>query len=576
MVAEERHDGPALDEKSDAWLVGRARELVAIAHSGRRSDNTRYIAELDRLLTEAQRRGEPRMLAQLLRSAVILRVLTPERADEAEPLLDEMLAHTRKHGLVLLQADAHALRGSRLLLGGAEDAALTELAVALAILDEDLTPDVLIGQRNWDLIMGATLTDIGQVLTQLGVYEVADYVLTQAHRRVRQSAGPHVIAVHLINRTQMLIGWGLRLERAGEHDYAAERFATAASVAVAVEAPFKQSLFPRDPDLSAAEQVHEVGAAHALAAPSEAHLERLTRLVRSAPYPREVMITSIALARCLEHEGRTEEAIAVLGDARAKVDTASEPTLRLCLVREYARLSGPEGGRRTMSALERYTHELEAQLWGMRESRIAALNTRREHERLARKHDATTKQALQDPLTGLPNRRALDERLDSLAADPKNHPLAIALVDLDGFKEVNDRGSHADGDDVLRVMASTLRDTLRGSDMVGRYGGDEFIVLLPGAPLSAAEAALRRAVKAVDNLPEDLSRSVTLSVGVVSLRAGEPAARAVARADAAMYQAKRNGGNDVAAISGQVDLPPQAITAPGPPTNPVWVLPETS
>ncbi|NRN70903.1 Diguanylate cyclase YdeH [Kibdelosporangium sp. 4NS15] len=513
------------------------------------------------------------MVAQLLRSAVAIRLVTNGEQSTAQPYLDEMMAHTRRHGLLVLEADTHALKGRFMLMLGAEDTALTEAAIALAMLDDDLPLDTTLNRRTWNMMLASTLMDIGLVLTQLGVYEEADQVMNRASRYIRDSPVPHQISVHLINRIRMLVGWGLRLERVDQSRIAREKFETAAAIAEAVEGPFRESLFPRQADKSAAEQVPVVAAALALANPSSAHVERLFEIKPTAKYARELIITAIALARCLEQTGLVHEAVDVLAESRrALEDDPSEPTLRLCLIREFARLSGPNGGERTLSALESYAQELETQLWEMRESRIATLNTRREHERLTRKHGETERKAMQDPLTGLPNRRALDERLEALSASADNHPMALALVDLDGFKEVNDQYSHADGDDVLRVVASTVRDALRGGDMVARYGGDEFVVLLPGAPLHAAEAALNRAVKAVSKLPHDLSHGVTLSVGVVALRQNETAARALARADAAMYEAKRSGGNGVAAVTMSTETAQSGRLV----DDPAWALPEAT
>lgn len=548
MTGEASADEHALAEMSDAWLLGRATELIAVIQASSPERQPSFVARFDELLTEARRRGEPRVLCALLRASAVARIVTPSMVGVADPLLDELLAHTRRHGLLVLEADAHALRGMRALLADAEDTALTEVAQALAMLDEEPEPDVLFEARDWYRALSNALVDVALVLTHLGMYEDADPVLARAHRAIRDAGGPHEIVVQLINRVKLLVSWGLRLERVGERERAAERFATAAAISNAAAAPYAESLFPHDSERSVTEQVPELAAAISLHEPSPEHIPRLRGLLQGTVQPRYLIVMAIALGRCLEEAGQAAAALTVLIDTRDRlVSDNTEQTLRLSLLREYARLCGQESDERTAHALQMYCSELEYELWARRSSQISALSARREHERLSREHGAITRQAMQDPLTGLPNRRALDERLAALAASTSSQPLSIALIDLDGFKGVNDRSSHADGDDVLRIVASTLRDALRGDDLVTRYGGDEFVALLPGASLDPATAALGRAVDTVADLPDGLSKGVTLSVGVVTMLAHETTSAALARADAAMYVAKHQGGNRVAA-----------------------------
>ncbi|TVT09391.1 GGDEF domain-containing protein [Amycolatopsis bartoniae] len=559
---------------SDAWLVGRSRELIAAVQHTDREEQLDIVRTVDELLDETQRRGEPVLVAQLLRAASLARLVTRGLAGESEPLLDEMLAHTRRHGLSLYRADAHALRGRRLVLAGQEDAALTEIARALAILDDSDRPDVQTPRREWAKTRSSAFIDCWLVLNQLGVYEAAEDVIARAHQAVRETAGPHEITLQLMNRVKMLLGWALRLERVDRHREAATKFETAASMAVAVEAPFAESLFPRRLGVPAVEQVGVLAAALALADPAAGHIDRLQRLLVEPGYPHEQVIVAIALARCLDIAGRRDEALKALQSTRLGLEEDnSQPSMRLNLIRELARLDFEENGEREkLASFVEYATALEMELWSLRESQIATLNTRREHERLSAQHGAVSQQALQDPLTGLPNRRALDEHLRTLSQSTTAQPLAVALIDLDGFKGVNDEHSHAEGDDVLRVVASTLRDALRGDDIVARYGGDEFVALLPGAPVSAAKQALMRAVNAVSSLPHHLSHGVTLSVGLVSLRPQERADQVLSRADAAMYQAKRGGGDQVAtanAVPGETsaawaeaDPPPAAEELP--------------
>lgn len=557
---------------SDAWLVGRGRELIAAVQRQPHEQQLEIVAIMDELLEETLRRGEPTLVAQLLRASAFARLVTRGLAAEAEPRLDEMLAHTRRHGLSLLRADAHALRGRRLVLAAQEDAALTEIARALAILDDSTIPDRQIGVRNWNRMLSNALLDCWIVLNQLGVYEAAEEVLGRAHQAIRESASPHEITLQLLNRVRLMLGWGLRLERIEQYDEASEKFRTAASMAVAAEGPFAESLFPRKAGVAAVDQVGVLASALALHNPSEDHVARLRELNSGQQFPHEQEIVAIALARCLDRSDRRDEALQVLRDVRAAMtEDLSQPSMRLNVARELARLDTardfPSGSSQSMID---YATTLEAEMWTLRESQIATLNARREHERLSAEHGAITQQALQDPLTGLPNRRALDERLRTLASSADAQPLAVGLVDLDGFKGVNDKQSHAEGDNVLRVVASTLRDALRGDDVVARYGGDEFVVLLPGAPASAAKMALGRAVNSVAHLPHHLSHGVTLSIGLVSLRPQERAEQVLARADAAMYQAKRGGGNQVASANSMATDAGAGWPDGTSPTDPAW------
>lgn len=167
-------------------------------------------------------------------------------------------------------------------------------------------------------------------------------------------------------------------------------------------------------------------------------------------------------------------------------------------------------------------------------------------ENLERKaHEAAT-----DALTGLANRRSLDQLLDAwLLRPPTQQGLAVLMLDIDHFKSVNDRYGHAVGDATLKAFAERVRAQLRASDQCARYGGEEFAVLLPGAsPEKALEVAERlRAAVAARPLVEQPRVDNTVSVGVAWVAAGDGAKELLQRADAALYEAKRGGRNRVVA-----------------------------
>ncbi len=157
--------------------------------------------------------------------------------------------------------------------------------------------------------------------------------------------------------------------------------------------------------------------------------------------------------------------------------------------------------------------------------------------------------ATTDPVTGVKNRTAMEEALkrDLGLAGRQDTPLSVILFDIDHFKQVNDRFGHNLGDQVLRAVANCAAETIRDSDIVFRYGGEEFMILLTGTGLNGAAYLAERVRKAVETLETGLpdDHHLTISLGVVTTQENEHASSLIERADQALYQAKRNGRNQV-------------------------------
>lgn len=153
-----------------------------------------------------------------------------------------------------------------------------------------------------------------------------------------------------------------------------------------------------------------------------------------------------------------------------------------------------------------------------------------------------------DALTGLANRRPFEEMLEQCVAMAQRYgyPFAMLMLDLDHFKQVNDRFGHAEGDRVLQQCANVLRSSRRSEDLPARLGGEEFVLLLPGSDLDGARQLaemIRLATRERVFLPD--GSEMTVSIGVVEYREGESSEDFVQRADEALYQAKRTGRDRV-------------------------------
>jgi diguanylate cyclase len=158
--------------------------------------------------------------------------------------------------------------------------------------------------------------------------------------------------------------------------------------------------------------------------------------------------------------------------------------------------------------------------------------------------------ALIDPLTGLPNRAAWSERLEHEIKQWQQHgnTLSLAMLDLDHFKRINDNYGHLAGDKVLKIIATVLRKRLRGSDFIARFGGEEFVLLLPATPPAVGAKLLETLRAAIEACPFHFKGervTITISMGLATFRAGEHSDLVLKRADQALYRAKNAGRNRV-------------------------------
>lgn len=180
----------------------------------------------------------------------------------------------------------------------------------------------------------------------------------------------------------------------------------------------------------------------------------------------------------------------------------------------------------------------------------AALRLRAVQDELRRRNAELERMSRTDSLTAIYNRRHMDELLHKMLSAARRHDqsLAVVMIDIDHFKQVNDTKGHAAGDRVLQVVAQRLTSVLRAEDELGRWGGEEFITLLPVTDLGGATTVAERMRRAVASEPVSLGNhgtlSVTVSLGCAASVEGDPEAL-VRQADDCLYAAKNAGRNRV-------------------------------
>jgi diguanylate cyclase len=248
--------------------------------------------------------------------------------------------------------------------------------------------------------------------------------------------------------------------------------------------------------------------------------------------------------------GEIEQVMSMIETA---IGTSSDFTLSLAGAQQEIIGSGDRDQLRfIVETLVRATKEVEDANQTLQKRLV---DSREEINVLQENLEVVRTESLTDPLTTLANRKFYEDSIKQFIedADKNEAPLSVILADIDHFKKFNDTYGHLTGDQVLRLVAITLKQNIKGQDVAARYGGEEFVMLLPRTALMAAVTVadnVRRAVMGKElmrrSTGETLGR-VTISLGVANWRKGDTLASLLERADACLYAAKHGGRNCVVA-----------------------------
>jgi diguanylate cyclase (GGDEF)-like protein len=408
-----------------------------------------------------------------------------------------------------------------------------------AVLRDLVDAEVALAQGVEDAVVAENAhTALGLGFSQLRLYELALPHYEAAYAVSAQDGrGDGAQAMWQSNIAILHLNWALELYRvrqpaeAEQHSrMAGQHAAVAAEQASGPDAERWRNYAWLLGGCAAADGPDPAGAAQSI--------ERHAAALNEFDMRLEVSFSQPFLAVALSRSGDDERALQVIeravrelpADAGWLATATAQHTMAILLARD---------GERAAEAALVYGDTLTQALWRQRLRTLHTATAMKSYDRLQAEHEQVARTADTDPLTGIANRRGFDRAVAEMDALDASGCVGVLLVDLDGFKQVNDSEGHAAGDRVLQGVASELKAVVRDADVVARLGGDEFGVLLPGARADEAAQVAQRMVRGVDGM---VDCAVTVSIGYASGATSEIYATLRA-ADAAMYVAKRAGGN---------------------------------
>jgi diguanylate cyclase (GGDEF)-like protein len=475
------------------------------------------------IIDEAERRG----WSDVVKLGMYLGIIHGRYVDRETPTdwVERLLERAENDGDPVMMATALAVRSLDFDLDGERAAvdADRDLARAIVLLEHRSGPSPEAASAHIECALSCDRRDLWEL--QLAHYEAAEACLEQ------DEAGRQRLQALRYNRAEVEVNWAAALRERGQVAELRERAARARAALDAADGPLMPKSWREDLALlrelvdALAPANGPAVATHRPAVGEYAGYVHLARAFASSPGAQARAHIELAL-ETIDQQG--QQRIYLLA-------------LALAVELEAAECGGDTFGLR-------WGRELVARRWEQRLTSLASMQSLVEVERLAAEHALLQQHAFLDDLTGLANRRGLARFTDGLRGRGVRS-VAIALVDLDRFKSVNDGYGHAVGDQVLARIAAILRSGVREQDLVVRLGGDEFLLLFTVHDRDAARRRCEMIVETVASagwaeVSEGLSVAASLGVAFGSLEDFDGLCGA---ADAALYRAKQAGGARVLA-----------------------------
>lgn len=480
--------------------------------------------------------------AQWRRLVTFTAVYELHSLDRAEATATAMIEAAKPHD-DSWSALGMALRAAALEAQGRFEPAYDELARAVARLEDVSDTDDLVGHAT---------NAVGLALGRLDLYELAADWLDRLYPVALERADHPLQTLYAFNSGRIQLTWAFDLELIGDEETARERFRRTLDAAARV---------PTDVTLdfgltwSVEIAVQQAVARAMLGETTDALLDELVRELKQldeSGRPETLLTGRLGLARLRAGRGEVDAAIAEAERACRIADRL--PRFQVLAARAYweyaALLRRRDGAAPPALAFAELAGRLIRDRWVERRTRADSFQQRLETERGRDELRRRAAAYLTDSLTGLGNRRLVEIRLPELLVDAaaRGRSLVVGFLDIDDFKSVNDELSHLVGDELLVELAQLMRAAVRGDDIIARFGGEEFVLVLPDRTSREGHAELEALRDEVERrvwsaLPSD--RGIRVTIGLVESWEGATRTQVLAAADEALLSAKRSGKNRV-------------------------------